>query len=183
MLFGNNSQIIPYFFKNKNGGVTQEKKLLEKLRRHAPTKVNQEKTDRIIDTIDIMDLKDFMDPAERQIFRDTFAQIYSLILRPCHILICIYQNGSVACQPSAGEEGGMVALSHLPPFLGFEQKYLYGQMVYNWIVISKFMKVVVSTSDAKKAPPYLERLQKEHCSFLQLFATPFGISCPTQVYF
>ena len=28
----------------------------------------------------------FMDPLKRQIFRDAFAQIFSLILRPCHIL-------------------------------------------------------------------------------------------------
>ena len=27
----------------------------------------------------------FMDPLKRQIFRDAFAQIFSLILRPCHI--------------------------------------------------------------------------------------------------
>ena len=61
-----------------------------------------------------------------------------------NIMICICQNGSVARRPSAGEEGGKVALSHLPPFLGFEQKYFYGQLVYNWIVISEFVRVVVS---------------------------------------
>ena len=30
-------------------------------------------------------------------------------------------------------------------------------------MISEFVGVVVSTSDEKKAPPYVERLQKEHC--------------------
>ena len=28
---------------------------------------------------------------------------------------------------------------------------------------SKFLEDVVSTSDEKKAPPYMERLQREHC--------------------
>ena len=28
-----------------------------------------------------------MDPLKRQIFRDAFAQIFSLILRPCHIVL------------------------------------------------------------------------------------------------
>ena len=46
-----------------------------------------------------------------------------------NIRICICQNSSVARRPSAGEEGGMVALSHLPPFLGVEQKYFYGELV------------------------------------------------------
>ena len=46
-----------------------------------------------------------------------------------NIMICICQNSSVARRPSAGEEGGMVALSHLPPFLGVEQKYFYGELV------------------------------------------------------
>ena len=32
------------------------------------------------------------------------------------------------------------------------------------MVISEFLEDVKSTSDEKKAPPYMERLQKEHCS-------------------
>ena len=37
------------------------------------------------------------------------------------------------------------------------------ELMDHWIVISEFVGVVVSTSDEKKAPPYMERLQKEHC--------------------
>ena len=83
-----------------------------------------------------------------------------------NIVICICENGSVARWPSAGEEGGKVALSHLPTFLGVEQKYFYGQLVDQWIVIPEIVGVVVWTSDEKKAPPYMERLHKEHCTYV-----------------
>ena len=39
-----------------------------------------------------------------------------------HLRLC-----SVARRPPASEEGGMVALSHSPPFLGIEQKYFNGE--------------------------------------------------------
>ena len=42
-----------------------------------------------------------------------------------------------------------------------------GELVENWIVISEFMGVVVSTNE-KKVPLYMERLQKEHCSLITL---------------
>ena len=48
-------------------------------------------------------------------------------------------------------------------FLGVDQKYSNGGSVEHWIVPSKFLEDVVSTSDEKKAPPYMERLQREHC--------------------
>ena len=78
-----------------------------------------------------------------------------------NIRICICQNGSVA---PASKEGGMVALSHLPTFLGVEQKYFYGELVQHWIWICQILEAVVPTSYEKKAPPYMEQLQKEHCS-------------------
>ena len=41
-----------------------------------------------------------------------------------HLRFC-----SVARRPPASEEGGKVALSQLPPFLGFEQKYFNGEFL------------------------------------------------------
>ena len=38
--------------------------------------------------------KYFMDPAKRQIFRDASGQIFSLILRPCHIVAGDKMNSS-----------------------------------------------------------------------------------------
>ena len=43
------------------GAICMYVKMTEKLRRYALTKGNQEKTDRIIDIIDIIDLIDIMD--------------------------------------------------------------------------------------------------------------------------
>ena len=42
------------------------------------------------------------------------------------------------------------------------------------MVISEFVGVVVSTSDEKKAPPYLERLHKEHCIYYLLINLHHG---------
>ena len=42
-------------------------------------------------------------------------------------------------------------------------------------MISEFVEDVVTTSDEKKAPPYMERLQKEHCMLLRLFVLIFLI--------
>ena len=39
-------------------------------------------------------------------------------------------------------------------------------------MISEFVEVVVTTSDEKKAPPYMERLQKGHC----IYVPTLGIS-------
>ena len=50
------------------------------------------------------------------------------------------------------------------PFWEFLQKYFNGGSVEQWMVISEFLDDVKSTSDEKKAPPYMERLQKEHCT-------------------
>ena len=41
--------------------MNQSKKLPEKLGRYAPTKGNQEKTDRIIDIMDLIDIMDIID--------------------------------------------------------------------------------------------------------------------------
>ena len=54
-------------------------------------------------------------------------------------------------------------------FLGVEQKYFNGGSVEHWMVISEFLEDVVSTSDEKKAPPYMERLQKEHCTIKWIY--------------
>ena len=51
-----------------------------------------------------------------------------------NIMICICQNSSIGCRPSAAEEVGIVALSHLLTFLGVEQKYFNGGSVEHWIV-------------------------------------------------
>ena len=75
-----------------------------------------------------------------------------------HLRFC-----SVARRPPASEEGGKVALSQLPPFLGFEQKYFNGEFLEHWKIMCQFAEAVVSTSEEKKAPPCMERLQKEHC--------------------
>ena len=77
---------------------------------------------------------------------------------------------SVARRPPASEEGGKVALSQLPPFLGFEQKYFNGEFLEHWKIMCQFAEAVVSTSEEKKAPLYMERPQKEqyHLSILFL---------------
>ena len=95
----------------------------------------------------------------------SYISVHSYFL---NIMICICQTGSVARRPSAVEEGGRVALSHLPPFLGVEQNYFYGQLVDQWRVIPEIVGVVVWTSDEKKAPPYMERLHKEHCRWFDM---------------
>ena len=92
-----------------------------------------------------------------------------LSLPKLHLRFC-----SVARRPPASEEGGKVALSQLPPFLGFEQKYLNGEFLEHWKIMCQFAEAVVSTSEEKKAPPYMERLQKEHCTLIwkcKLFKT------------
>ena len=40
-----------------------------------------------------------------------------------------------------GWRGGMVALSHLPTFLGVEQKYLNGGLVDHWMVIGVLIQI------------------------------------------
>ena len=65
-------------------------------------------------------------------------------------MICICQNDSAGRRPSAAEEGRMVALSHLPTFLGVEQKSFNGGLVKHWIVTSEFVDDVVTTSEEKK---------------------------------
>ena len=60
----------------------------------------------------------------------------------------------------AAEEGGMVALSHLPTVLGVEQKYFDGGLGEHWIATYGFMDDVLPTSNEKKAPPSMDRLQK-----------------------
>ena len=42
-------------------------------------------------------------------------------------------------------------------------------------MISEFVEDVVSTSDEKKAPLYMEQLQKEHC-MLYLFGSVYSLS-------
>ena len=39
-------------------------------------------------------------------------------------------------------------------------EYFYRQLVQHWILICQIMEAVVCTSYEKKAPPYMERLQK-----------------------
>ena len=60
-------------------------------------------------------------------------------------------------------------------FLGVEQKYFNGGSVQLCIVISEFLEDVESTSDEKKAPLYMEQLQKEHC-MLYLFGSVYSLS-------
>ena len=79
-------------------------------------------------------------------------------------MICICQTSEAGCQPSAAEDGAMVALSHLPTFLGVEKRYFNEGLVEDWIVTSEFVEDVVSTSEEKKAHPSMERLQKGYCT-------------------
>ena len=83
---------------------------------------------------------------------------------------CIYTltfTFLLSSSPTSGERrgGGKAALSQLPPFLGFEQKYFNREFLEHWKIMCQFAEAVVSTSEEKKAPPYMERLQKEHCKW------------------
>ena len=68
----------------------------------------------------------------------------------------------------------MVALSHLPTFLGVGQKYcLWAIGATYWIWSCHIVEAVVSTSYEKKAPPHMEQLQKEHCTWHLSLSLPF----------
>ena len=48
-------------------------------------------------------------------------------------------------------------------FLEVEQKYFNGGLVEHWTVTSEFMEDVMKTSGEKKAPSWMEWLQKGYC--------------------